>query len=73
MATEITHFEKGGRSRSERGDFTNTMPLPYVRILRERSRELRNAMTKSEQYLWRYLRKRQILDIQFYRQKPIGC
>ncbi len=48
------------------------MPLPYVPMLRERSRELRNTMTKSEQYLWQRLRKKQILDIQFYRQKPIG-
>ena len=49
------------------------MPLPYVPMLRERSRELRNIMTKSEQYLWQRLRKKQILGIQFYRQKPIGC
>jgi very-short-patch-repair endonuclease len=29
-------------------------------------------MTESEQVLWERLRKKQILGVQFYRQKPIG-
>jgi very-short-patch-repair endonuclease len=36
------------------------------------SRELRSNMTDSEIILWRYLRKKQILNIKFNRQKPIG-
>lgn len=46
--------------------------LKYSPKLRERSRTLRKKMTDSEQYLWRYLRRKHLLNIQFYRQKPIG-
>lgn len=46
--------------------------LEYSRNLKEPSRELRKNMTEAEQKLWPYLRRKQILGIQFYRQKPIG-
>ena len=36
------------------------------------SKQLRNNVTDSEIALWSRLRKKQILNIQFYRQKPIG-
>ena len=36
------------------------------------SRNLRSDMTDSEIILWRYLRKKQILEVKFTRQKPIG-
>jgi len=29
-------------------------------------------MTDAEQLLWKYVRRKQLCDIQFYRQKPIG-
>ena len=29
-------------------------------------------MTDAEQLLWKYIRRKQLCDIQFYRQKPIG-
>jgi very-short-patch-repair endonuclease len=29
-------------------------------------------MTNAEQVLWHYLRRKQILGVQFYRQRPIG-
>ena len=48
------------------------MPLPYSRNLKQPSRDLRTDMTDAEQKLWSQLRRRQILGIQFYRQKPIG-
>ncbi|MDA8431295.1 MAG: endonuclease domain-containing protein [Geobacteraceae bacterium] len=48
------------------------MPLPYSRNLKQPSRDLRKGMTEAEQRLWPYLRGRQILGIQFYRQKPLG-
>ncbi|MFN4110431.1 MAG: endonuclease domain-containing protein, partial [Acinetobacter johnsonii] len=32
---------------------------------------LRNSMTDAEQLLWQRLRRKQILGLQFYRQKPI--
>ena len=46
--------------------------VPYHGDLKEKARELRKNMTESEQILWSRLRSRQILDVQFYRQKPIG-
>jgi very-short-patch-repair endonuclease len=45
--------------------------LPYDRRLKERSQQLRNTMTSSEQILWSKLKGKQ-LGCWFYRQKPIG-
>ena len=44
---------------------------PYNIQLKEPSCTLRNSMTDAEQVLWQRLRRKQILDVQFYRQKPI--
>ena len=44
---------------------------PYNTNLKQPSRDLRNNMTDAEQLLWRKLRRKQILGLQFYRQKPI--
>ena len=44
---------------------------PYNKYLKEASRDLRNNMTDAEKMLWSRLRNKQILDLQFYRQKPI--
>ncbi len=46
--------------------------LPYGRNLKKPSRSLRKEMTDAERVLWSHLRGKQILGIQFYRQKPIG-
>ncbi|MBI2345934.1 MAG: DUF559 domain-containing protein [Deltaproteobacteria bacterium] len=46
--------------------------LPYDAKLKQYSRLLRSKMTDSEHKLWSRLRKKQILDVPFYRQKPIG-
>ncbi len=46
--------------------------LEYNQKLKEPSQKLRKNMTDSEQLLWSRLRRKQLLDIQFYRQKPIG-
>jgi very-short-patch-repair endonuclease len=46
--------------------------LPYGRKLNKPARELRGSMTDAEQLLWSKMRRKQILGIQFYRQKPIG-
>ena len=54
-----------------RRGFAFTMLL-YNKKLKEPARSLRKKMTNAEQMLWSYLRRKQILDIQFYRQKPIG-
>ena len=44
---------------------------PYNKNLKLPSRDLRNNMTDAEQWLWQRLRRKQILGLQFYRQKPI--
>ena len=44
---------------------------PYNKKLKLPSRDLRSNMTDAEQCLWQRLRRKQILGLQFYRQKPI--
>jgi very-short-patch-repair endonuclease len=46
--------------------------LRYSAYLRNPARDLRRNLTDSERVLWARLRAKQILGIQFYRQKPIG-
>jgi hypothetical protein len=46
--------------------------LLYNNKLKYRARFLRKNMTESEQKLWSRLRGKQLLGVQFYRQKPIG-
>ena len=44
---------------------------PYNKSLKLPSRDLRSNMTDAEHCLWQRLRRKQILGLQFYRQKPI--
>ena len=46
--------------------------LPYNLNLKNKARHLRKSLTDSENVLWTRLRNKQLLGIQFYRQKPIG-
>ena len=46
--------------------------LKYNAHLKHRARQLRKNLTDSESALWSRLRNKQLLGIQFYRQKPIG-
>jgi very-short-patch-repair endonuclease len=46
--------------------------LRYRPGLKANAQKLRKEMTESEQLLWDRLRRKQILGVQFYRQKPIG-
>jgi very-short-patch-repair endonuclease len=46
--------------------------LEYNLKLKETSRALRKSMTDAERLLWSHLRMKQLLGVQFYRQKPIG-
>ena len=46
--------------------------LRYNQTNKANARHLRTHMTDSERTLWSRLRHKQILGIQFYRQKPIG-
>ena len=45
---------------------------PYNKELKLRSQKLRSSMTDAEIKLWAKLRRKQILNLQFSRQKPIG-
>ncbi|MCL6242368.1 MULTISPECIES: endonuclease domain-containing protein [Acinetobacter] len=44
---------------------------PYNKNLKQASRDLRINMTDAEKLLWSRLRNKQILSLQFYRQKPL--
>ena len=46
--------------------------LRYDPRLKGRARSLRANLTEAEQRLWARLRRKQMLGVQFYRQKPIG-
>jgi very-short-patch-repair endonuclease len=46
--------------------------LQYKPQLKTKARWLRTNLTDAEQRLWSRLRRKQILGIQFYRQKPLG-
>jgi len=46
--------------------------LKYNRHLKYKARRLRVELTDSESLLWSRLRRRQLLGVQFYRQKPVG-
>ena len=43
----------------------------YNKQLKNVSRHLRSNMTDAEEKLWYHLRRKQILGVQFYRQKPL--
>lgn len=46
--------------------------LNYRDTLKLLARQLRDKMTDAEQKLWFHLRRKQILNVTFYRQRPIG-
>jgi very-short-patch-repair endonuclease len=46
--------------------------LKYDAGLKYTARLLRTHLTESEEALWSRLRRKQLLGLQFYRQKPIG-
>ncbi|MCA9839591.1 MAG: DUF559 domain-containing protein [Trueperaceae bacterium] len=43
----------------------------YQPVLKESARVLRKTMTDAELALWQRLRRKQVLGVQFYRQRPI--
>ena len=46
--------------------------LKYSTNLKQAARKLRADMTDAERLLWSRLRGKQLLGVQFYRQKPLG-
>ena len=63
--TRVPPFVKGGQ-----GGFA--LVRPYNHQLKGPSRKLRKQMTDAEQLLWSHLRGKQLLGVQFNRQKPVG-
>jgi very-short-patch-repair endonuclease len=49
----------------------NKKMLTYSKIVKPLARELRNNQTDAEVLLWSRIRRKQILGVQFNRQKPI--
>ncbi|MCX7113039.1 MAG: DUF559 domain-containing protein [Proteobacteria bacterium] len=45
---------------------------PYDPLIKQNARKLRSTMTDAEELLWSRLRRKQVLGVQFYRQKPLG-
>ena len=45
--------------------------IPYNPKLKQLARNLRNKSTKSEIYLWKHLKGKQVMGYDFYRQKPL--
>jgi very-short-patch-repair endonuclease len=43
----------------------------YRKLLKEPARSLRTSMTDAEQVLWHRIRRKQIQNVQFYRQRPL--
>jgi len=48
------------------------MILPYNPNNKANARKLRANMTDAERILWSHVRRKQILGVQFYRQKPLA-
>lgn len=44
----------------------------YNNDLKPIARQLRSSLTNAESLLWHHVRRRQILNVQFYRQRTIG-
>jgi len=66
-------------SASKIGDFWGSnfkeeyqMALPYNSRLKFNARYLRCNLTDAERLLWFHLRRKQLHNVQFYRQRPIG-
>ena len=62
-------FDKGGQGGISTNEYAM---LPYKDNLKFNARQLRTNMTDGEQMIWARLRRKQLLGVQFYRQKPIG-
>ena len=51
---------------------TRKVKRRYNKVLKPLSRKLRSQMTDAETTLWSKLRRKQLQNLQFYRQKPLG-
>ena len=77
MGTNLLSFLNQGKGgillppilKGGRGGF---IVLPYNKNLKESARVLRKNMTDAERRLWSKVRRKQLKEFQFYRQKNIG-
>lgn len=46
--------------------------IDYDFTLKSKARNLRTAMTDCERIIWSRLRRKPLVGVQFYRQKPLG-
>ena len=70
-------FSKGGGQGFftppfSKGGLGGFIVLPYNKNLKKHARELRKNMTDAERRLWSKIRRKQLKENQFYRQKNIG-
>ena len=56
----------------KKGGWGGFIVLPYNKNLKKHARELRKNMTDAERRLWSKIRRKQLKENQFYRQKNIG-
>ena len=55
-----------------KGGWGGFLMLPYNKNLKNFARDLRKNMTDAEKRLWSKIRRKQLKEYQFYRQKNIG-
>ena len=72
MKAAIPPFAKGGPGGISSAVESRQSMLKYNTSLKQPARKLRTDMTDAERLLWSRLRGKQVLGVQFYRQKPIG-
>ncbi len=65
-------FVKGRCPEGTEGFLLIYMRRYYEPYIKDISRKLRKTMTKEEIILWNKLRRKQLNELQFYRQKPLG-
>ena len=76
MSLQVGYSERAMKNRPQKQRIT--LPLEGggkrvgVKRLSGLAREMRKQPTDTENYLWKYLRSRQILGSKFRRQQPIG-
>ena len=70
MGGRLPPLEKGGRGGISQAAESRQHMLKYDEKLKQSARKLRSDMTDAERLLWSRLRGKQLLGVQFYRQKP---
>ena len=72
MGGRLPPLKKGGRGGFKKAVESRQSMLKYNTNLKQPARKLRAELTDAERLLWSRLRGKQVLGVQFYRQKPLG-